>query len=297
MTRRIEIHGHRGARWNWPENTLEGFRRTAALGVDAVEADVTLSADGIVIISHDPALNPDLTRDANGAFLTQAGPAIHTLPAAALAAYDVGRLRPGSAYAAQFPEQAPIDGARIPTLGELFRLPPPLRFNIETKSFPDTPGKGVDGIRLVNAVVAQADRAGVVARLIVQSFDWAGLIALRRARPEIAVSFLTEARTIAADALWWAGLRRSAHGGSVPRAVAAAGGTCWGPRHSELDAAAIAEAHALGVRVIPWTVNAEADMRRLIAWGVDGIISDRPDLVRAVLASLGQPVPPSSPAG
>jgi len=293
MSKRIEIHGHRGARGLWPENTLEGFRRAIALGIDAIEMDVAVSADGVVLVTHDPALNPDLTRGPDGAWLNSPTPRIRDLNAATLAFYDVGRLKPGTDYAARYPDQLPIDGARIPTLAQVFALPPPIRFNVETKTFPDRPGLAVDGTTMVREVVAQADRAGVTARLIVQSFDWSGIGWLRRARPEIDHSFLTEERT--ASPTWWDGIALAAHAGSVPRAVKAAGGASWGPHYRDLTQSAVAEARALGLRVLPWTVNETADMHRLIAWGVDGLITDRPDRARAELAASGRPVPAASP--
>ena len=79
----------------------------------------------------------------------------------------------------------------------------------------------------------------------------------------------------------------------MPRAVAAEGGPSWGPDYADLTEETIAEAHALGLRVVPWTVNQPEDMRRLIGWGVDGLITDRPDLARRVLADEGYPLPPS----
>lgn len=295
MTRCLESHGHRGARGLWPENTLEGFARAIALGVDAIEMDVAMTADGILVVSHNPALNPDLTRGPDGNWLAEPTPMIRDLPASALATYDVGRLQPGTAYAADFPDQQPIDGARIPTLAAVFQRLPPVRFNIETKSFPDHPDWSVDGSCLVEAVVAAADTAEVTHRIIIQSFDWSGLIRLRRVRPEIAVSFLTDARTSAAARLWWDGRTAEDFGGSVPRAIAAAGGLRWGPQYQTLTMTALIEAHTLGLHVIPWTVNAPEDMRRLIDWGVDGLITDRPDRLRCIWAENARPASPGYP--
>src|SRR3954452_24727585 len=92
MTRQIDIRGHRGARGLFPENTLEGFLAAAALGVTAFELDVGMTADGVVVVSHDLALNPDLTRDATGAWLDGKGPLIQSLIYKQLQSYDVGRL-------------------------------------------------------------------------------------------------------------------------------------------------------------------------------------------------------------
>lgn len=297
MTRRVELHGHRGARWLWAENTLEGFRRTISLGVDAIEMDVALTADGVVVVTHDPALNPDLTRGPDGAWLEGRGRLIREMRAAELADYDVGRLKPGTAYAAQYPDQTPCDGARIPTLAEVFALDARVVFNIEIKTHPEQPGWTVDGPTLARAVLATVDTAGVAGRVLAQSFDWRAVRAIRAARPEIACSFLTRAGTVAAPELWWGVPGIVVHGGSVPNAVAAAGGESWGPEHVDLTEALVDEAHALGLKVRPWTVNNSADMRRLLAWGVDGLITDRPDVAREIMAVKGLVVPIRPPPG
>ncbi|HEY1932997.1 MAG TPA: glycerophosphodiester phosphodiesterase family protein [Acetobacteraceae bacterium] len=282
MTRPCLIVGHRGARGLHPENTLEGFAAALALGVDAVELDVALTADGVVVVAHDPALNPNLTRDARGAWLDGPGPPIRSLRAAELATYDVGRLRPGTAYAALYPDQVPHDGARIPTLAEVLRVDPAARFIIELKTFPGEPGRSASGPELAEAVVAVADAAGATARIAVEGFDWSGPRHLHRTRPDVRLSWLTRAETVRDAALWWGGPTPADFGDSVPRAAAAEGGSIWAPDHTDLTAALIQEAHALGLEAIPWTVNDPADIRRLIAWGVDGLVTDRPDVARSV---------------
>src|SRR5260370_15003049 len=121
-TTMFDLQGHRGARGLWPENTLAGFARAIELGVSAVELDCGVTRDGVVVVSHDAELNPDCTRDARGHFLATAGPPIFALTYAQLQSYDVGRLRPGSAYAAQFPQQQPGDGERIPRRADVLTL-------------------------------------------------------------------------------------------------------------------------------------------------------------------------------
>jgi glycerophosphoryl diester phosphodiesterase len=171
MTRSIELHGHRGARGLFPENTLAGFAAALAIGVDALELDVAVTADNVAVVTHDPQLNPAITRTPDGVWLPSPGPSIRSLRVAALADYDVGRIRPASPYAALYPDQTPHDGARIPTLREVFALDPLVTFNVELKSFPDQPGLTSDGATMADLVVAEADAAGVTDRLIVQSFD------------------------------------------------------------------------------------------------------------------------------
>ena len=116
----FERQGHRGARGVLPENTLPGFCYAIAAGVDSLELDIALTRDRQLVITHDPALNPDLVRR-NGAWIAEPIP-IRDLTAVELSAYDVGRLRPGSDTAARFPDQRPLDGTPIPRLADLFGL-------------------------------------------------------------------------------------------------------------------------------------------------------------------------------
>jgi glycerophosphoryl diester phosphodiesterase len=296
VTHSINLQGHRGARGLYPENTLAGFGGALAIGVGTLELDVALTADDVAVVTHDPALNPDITRTADGVWLAQHGPAIRSLRAADLARYEVGRIRPGSAYAAQFPEQAPQDGARIPTLSQVLAINPDVGFNIELKTFPLQPDLTASAAAMADAVVAAADTAGATPRIIVQSFDWRGPRHLRRTRPDVRLSWLTRASILPWVRDWWDGPQPADFGGSVPRTVAAEGGPIWGPDHADLTEDSIAEAHALGLLVIPWTVNRPQDMRRLLGWRVDGLISDRPDLARTVLAEAGVSLPPPRPA-
>jgi glycerophosphoryl diester phosphodiesterase len=275
MARQIDIQGHRGARALFPENTLEGFRAAAALGVDAFELDVAMTADSVVVVSHDPALNPDITRDASGAWLTARGPTIHALTRAALSGYDVGRIRPGSPLSLQFPDQTPNDCARIPTLTDVLTALPRARFTIEVKTHPAHPDWTATPAALADATLSVIDAAGAASRIVMESFDWRVQRHVRKIRPDIRLAWLTRSETVRDAALWWDAAHTTA---SVPARVAAEGGPIWAPDHTDLTEIQIREAHALGLLVLPWTVNQPEDISRLIAWGVDGLISDRPDL-------------------
>lgn len=209
VTRPCLVIGHRGARGLHPENTLAGFAAALALGVDALELDVALTADGVVVVTHDPALNPAVTRDTSGAWLDGPGPLIRSLRADELSHYDVGRLRPGTPYAAQFPDQVPHDGARIPTLDEVLRLDPAARFIIELKSFPADPARSASSSELAEAVVAVADAAGAKPRITIEGFDWRGPRHLHRVRPDVRLAWLTRAETARDAALWWAARYRT----------------------------------------------------------------------------------------
>jgi glycerophosphoryl diester phosphodiesterase len=305
MSGAFELQGHRGARGLFAENTLAGFAGALAVGVHTIELDVAMTADDVLVVSHDLVLNAELTRGPDGRWLQAVGPPLRSLRFAALRRYDVGRARPGSASAAAFPDRQPDDGARIPTLTEVFVLTADsgVRIDVELKTDPNDPGLTIAPAAMAEAVLAAASAAKALPRLAVRAFEWAGLRRLRARRPEIPLVWLTDAESAAGAALWWRTPGPEAFGGSVGRAVAAAamGPTAaapatWAPDHVGLTESAIAEAHALGLRVVPWTVNAARDMRRLIGWGVDGFCTDHPDLARSVLARAGLDLPAAWPA-
>src|SRR5271166_6360761 len=248
MSHSFEIHGHRGARGLLPENTIDSFRRALELGVDALELDVGMTADGVVVVTHDPALNPDITRGPDGAWLPERGPLVRDLRASDLAAFDVGRIRPGSAYAARLPQQQARDGARIPALASVLRLDATVRFAIELKTIAPHPDWTVDAATMADAVLTAIDGAGAGELALVEAFDWRGPRRVRQVRPGTPVACLTNADTVAKAGIWWGGPHPSDFAGSVPRAVAAEGAATWGPDYVDLTEALVAEAHALGLR-------------------------------------------------
>lgn len=286
MMRQVEIIGHRGARGLFPENTIEGFRECLDLGVRSFELDVGMTADGVVVVSHDPALNPAITRDAAGQWLSGTGPLIHHLTHETLRCYDVGRIRPASPYRIRHRAQKGRDGARIPALKDVLLLFPEAAFIVELKTDPRHPDWTANPATLAEAVLAVVDAAGAAGRVILESFDWRGPRHIRRIRPELKMAWLTRDETVRDAALWWDGITPASFGNSVVAAVAAqgdeSGGQIWAPDFETVSRASVAEAHALGLRVIPWTVNRRTAMRRLIGWGIDGLITDRPDVAMAV---------------
>lgn len=307
--KRFDLQAHRGGRGLWPENTLAAFSRAIALGVTTLELDCAVTRDGVVVVSHDPQLNPDHTRDAEGRWLEAAGPALFALSYAEIERYDVGRLKPKTEYAARYPGQQPVDGERIPRLRDLFALVErsgnrELRFNIETKISPDRPAQTLPPAPFAEAVVRVVREAGMEKRSTIQSFDWRTLEVVRKIAPGLVTVALTTQRSAADDNVqagrpgpspWLAGLDVDDFGGSVPRLVKASGAPVWSPNFLDLDERLVAEAHALGLSVIPWTVNDPAEMERIVGWGVDGMISDYPDRLRAVLAAKGIPLPQPTP--
>ena len=273
----FQLQGHRGARGLFPENTVEGFRAGIAMGLRAFELDVGVLGDGTVVVHHDLALNPDLARGPGGGWSSVAPPLLRRMEWEELQDYDVGRIRPGSATAERFPDQVAADGARVPRLVDVLRLDARVRWNIELKLQPDRPEWTVPVAEMVERTLAAVDEAGAAGRVTVQSFDWRAPRHAKRVRPEVARGWLTRAETVADPVTWWGVEAVGSVPWSVPGAIAAEGGGTWTPYWEELTPALLAEAHGLGLLVVPWTVNEAADMRRLVEWGVDGLITDRPD--------------------
>jgi len=296
---KLDVQGHRGARGLLPENTLPGFARALEIGVTTLELDCGVTRDGVVVVSHDRVLNPDITRDEHGRWLDASGPAIWHVSYGELQRYDVGRIKPGSAYEKRFPRQQPIDGTRVPRLADLFAFVSragngSVRFNIETKISPLAPEDTAAPDAFVGELLQVISEAGMDLRVTIQSFDWRTLQIVQNDAPAIATVYLTSERTSpdtvqrgASSSPWSAGFHVSRFGGSVPATVSAAGGSVWSPYHGDLAIEDVREAHDLGLKVVVWTINAVTDMQRLIDWNVDGIISDYPDILRELASRLG----------
>ena len=315
-TQSFDLQGHRGARGLAPENTLPAFAKGLSIGVTTLEMDAAITRDDVVVISHDPALNPNIARGPDGRWLEKRGPLIKDLAFAELQRYDVGRLKPESAYAKGFPDQVAVDGTHVPKLADVFDLVKrsgnrQVQFDIETKVFPLAPDDALPPDVFARRLVAEIRKAGMESRTMIQSFDWRTLQVVRREAREMRTVYLTAQQkfldNICAGAgsgspaiapadcqpsPWTAGFQLKDLG-SVPKMVKTAGGDIWSPYFGDLDAVKRAEAKALGLAVVPWTVNDPAQIARMLDLGVDGIISDRPDRVRDEMKRRGMALPPA----
>ena len=303
----FDLQGHRGARGLMPENTLPAFARAMEIGVTTLELDTNITKDGVVVITHDSRLNPDITRLANGKWLetpVDRGVSILSLTVDELQNYDVGRIKPGSKYAERHPEQQAVDGTRIPKLADLFAMVRKsgnarVRFNIETKISPLERELTPSPEAFVDALLGVITEEKMASRVRIESFDWRTLKIIQQRAPNIPTVYLSAQQkfldTINAEgregSAWTAGLNLREYGGSVARMVKAAGGAVWSPHFGDVDEAKIREAQALGLKVVVWTVNQMKDIERMLAWKVDGIISDYPDRVRGAMRMRGMALP------
>lgn len=303
----LDLQGHRGARGLLPENTLPAFAHALTLGVTTLELDVAVTRDGVIVVSHDTVLNPDITRGPDGQWLKRDDLAIHALTFAELQQYDVGRIRPGSGYAQRFAQQQAVDGTRMPRLTDVFALARRagnnrVRFNIETKISPEHPQRTLPPAEFARALIALIRAEKLESRVTIQSFDWRTLQVAQQEAPQIATVYLSvqqawqdNIRAGAASSPWTAGKHVSEFGGSLPKLVQAAGGAIWSPYFGDVTAGTVRQAQQLGLKVVVWTVNEEPDMLRMIELGVDGIISDYPDRLRRIAAAQGLQLPAPTP--
>jgi glycerophosphoryl diester phosphodiesterase len=302
----FDIEAHRGGRGLFPENTLQSFASALSMGVDTLELDVGATRDGVLVVSHERRLNPDLARDANGVYVTPPGTPFVELTLAQVKSYDVGQIQPGSAYARQFPEQRAVPGTPIPTLKEVIDLVrrsgnTRVRLNIETKIDPEHPDESPDPETFVTLLLGVLDAETFADRVMIQSFDWRTLQIVQKSAPKIPTVYLTlqrgSAPTVSLEKAtnWTAGFNPADRGGSLPRTIHDVGGAIWSPYFGDVTPALVAEAHDLKLRVVVWTVNKPEDMARMIDMDVDGIISDRPDLLRKVAVDKGIALPAASP--
>jgi glycerophosphoryl diester phosphodiesterase len=259
----ILVHGHRGARARRPENTLPAFEYAIAQGVDALEMDMAVTKDNVIVISHDPLLHaPVCTGPRDGAV-------IHQLTLAEVRTWDCGAQRNPN-----FPNQQPVPHTRMPTLGEAFDLASRGRFdyNIETKSFPDKPEYTPAPAEFARMVLERIRAHHLERRVILQSFDFRTLAAMRTLAPEIRLSALVEKD----DRPFPEIAREAAHAEIVS------------PEFHLVTPEKVAAAHRAGIQVVPWTANLPADWDKLIAARVDAIISDDPAALIQYLRQHGR---------
>lgn len=277
----VHVQGHRGARGLVPENTVASFLAAVESGCAGVELDVRLTADGQVVVWHDPTLQADKCTF-TGADLT--GARLDELTLEQLRAVDVG-----SRTVAAYPRQRPVPGAGIVTLAELFAtvapVAPQLWWTVEVKVDPTDPREVATRHRLVEGVIAAIRGSVVAERTLLHSFDWAVLELGRQLDPGLTRSALAVAgATYAPGSPWLGPVRYEDHGTDLPGAAAAVGARVVAPHYLSCTREFVTRAHELGLAVLPWTVNGDSDLVRMREVGVDGLVTDVPDIAVRLMA-------------
>ena len=264
LARRPLVMAHRGGAGLWPENTAHAFRQAVALGVDVLEMDVHGTADGALVVIHDATV--DRTTNGTGT--------VKELTLAELKKLDAG-YRWTADGGRTFPFRG--KGITVPTLREVLDEFPTARLNIDLKQAQPTLVKS-----LCRTLGESGATASVQSRVTVASFNSRTLEEFRQECPAVATSASME-EVFALSSDLQAG-RDFALGQTRTRLVQvpeSAFGRTW------LTAELVSTAHRAGLEIHVWTVNEEAAMRRLVALGVDGIMTDYPDKLLTLLKAGG----------
>lgn len=244
-----------------PENTLPAFEYALKIGVDVLELDVAVTKDNVLVVSHDPKMNPDYCTAPAGWKGTNV---IREMTLAELKQWDCGaKVNP------KFPQQEPVPGTRVPTLDEVYALAPrgTFEFNVETKISPKSPELTPSPEEFARLMLEAIRRHKLEKRVMVQSFDFRTLKAMKALAPEIRLSALFDAVGM----------------GDVVKATLETGAQICSPHLRRVSTAMVKRAHEAGLQVVPWTANEPEEWKKLVDAGVDAIISDDPAALLAYL--------------
>jgi glycerophosphoryl diester phosphodiesterase len=320
-TRPFDLQAHRGGIALTVENTLAAFGRALDLGVSTLELDTQITEDGYAVVTHDRDPDPRKCTDTSPATPGDPEypyvPGVHYIKDLTLA--QVRTLDCGSTTLPEFPEQQASPGARMPLLSEVLDLveqrhADDVVLNVELKVEAASPTETARRDQFVDVVTRDVRDAGMLGQVTIESFDWGALMRVRQVQPDLPIIALTNGQPFLevgrpGPSPWLGGIDIDDFGGDVVAAVHSFGADALSPVHGSPDGgvdtpgyvpfttpAMVRSAHAAGMTVVPWTVNDAATMQSLIDIGVDGLITDRPDLLRDVMAENGLLLPRAHPA-
>ena len=284
----IKIYGHRGARGDLPENTLESFKYLFDNAINAYETDILISKDLIPVITHDFRLDPSLTKDKEGNWIKDENIKIFDLTYDEISKFDVGSLNKLTRYGRRFVNQRSLENQKIPKLSELLELSSKnvlqnLLINLEIKSTPDEKNLTPDPKDLVQIVLNEINNSNLKDKIIISSFDWRILREVKKQSPEIPRAYLTFQqekgmkikKTIYSKSPWIDHIPLTIVY-DLPKIIKELGGSAWHPYYKDINKKAVKDAHDNNLPVNVWTVNDEDDMLKMIEYGVDGIMTDYP---------------------
>ena len=284
----IKIYGHRGARGDLPENTLESFKYLFDNAINAYETDILISKDLIPVITHDFRLDPSFTKDEKGNWIKDENVKIFDLTYDEISKFDVGSLNKLTRYGRRFVNQRSLENQKIPKLSELLELSSKnvlqnLLINLEIKSTPDEKNLTPDPKDLVQIVLNEINNSNLKEKIIISSFDWRILREVKKQSPEIPRAYLTFQqekgmkikKTIYSKSPWIDHIPLTIVY-DLPKIIKELGGSAWHPYYKDINKKAVKDAHDNNLPVNVWTVNDEDDMLKMIEYGVDGIMTDYP---------------------
>ena len=308
----FDFEAHRGGRDARPENTLYSFAYAMEMGVTTLEMDMQMTKDGRIVISHNPVMSTNIAKGPDGQYVKGGMYDIRTMTLAEVQQFDIGTMNPaaGDYYEGHGKTQISAPGAKMPTLEDVFELAnsygnDKVIFNIETKSYADPLDPGYknnpDPVTFVKTVNDIVQKYNMEDRVTLQSFDWRTLTTMKKINPNITLVALTSEQESWGRqegcylkiydkknaSPWLGGLNINDFNGDYVKAAHAIGADIISPYWEEVSPQLVTEAHTLGMKIVPWTVNSPKAMSMLIDMGVDGLISDKPWLLRDTLTKKG----------
>ena len=284
----IKIYGHRGARGDLPENTLESFKYLFKNNINAYETDILISKDLIPVITHDFRLDPSFTKDNEGNWITDENIIIFDLSYDELLKFDVGALNKLSRYGRRFVNQKTLENQKIPKLSELLELSSKnksenLLINLEIKSTPDEENLTPTPEEMVKLVMKEVNKSNLQNKIIISSFDWRTLTEIKNLYPEISRAYLSfqqqtgiKIKNTIYNRSPWMSYLPFFETYELPKIIKSQGGKAWHPYHKDITKKLVEISHQEDLPVNVWTVNEEYDMLKMIEYSVDGIMTDYP---------------------
>jgi len=284
----IKIYGHRGARGDLPENTLDSFKYLFENNINAYETDILISKDLIPVITHDFRLDPSFTKDEEGDWITDENIKIFDLTYNEISKFDVGSLNKLTRYGRRFLNQRSLENQKIPKLDELLELSSKnlsqdTIINLEIKSTPDEKNLTPSPKEMVQIVLNEIKKSNLQDKIIISSFDWRILREVKNQNPEISRAYLTFQqekgmkikKTIYSKSPWIDHIPLTIVY-DLPKIIKELGGSAWHPYYKDINKKAVKDAHDYNLPVNVWTVNDEYNMLKMIEYEVDGIMTDYP---------------------
>jgi glycerophosphoryl diester phosphodiesterase len=288
----IKIYGHRGARGDLPENTLDSFKYLFENNINAYETDILISKDLIPVITHDFRLDPSFTKDEEGDWITDENIKIFDLTYNEISKFDVGSLNKLTRYGRRFLNQRSLENQKIPKLDELLELSSKnlsqdTIINLEIKSTPDEKNLTPNPKEMVQIVLNDIKKSNLQDKIIISSFDWRILREVKNQSPEISRAYLTFQqekgmkikKTIYSKSPWIDHIPLTIVY-DLPKIIKELGGSAWHPYYKDINKKAVKDAHDYNLPVNVWTVNDEYNMLKMIEYEVDGIMTDYPLMLK-----------------
>lgn len=308
----FDVEFHRGGRDARPENTLYSYAYAIEQGATTIEGDMQMTKDGVIVMSHNPMLNSDITKDENDNYVQKNTIDIRTSTFNEIEKYNVGEMKQDTQYYQLHGKTQKTTAAKIPKLEDLLQLVidsgnKDIKFNLEIKAYPD-PATGkyhennIDYSKFLTEFNRIVKDYQMEDRMILQSFDWKPLVMMKDINNNIKTSALysedqdeeqgigTLWLRVPQASPWLAGKNIHDYNDDAISVAHDLGIDIVSPQWDQIEKWQVDEAHKWNMKIVSWTVNSVEDMQKSFDMGVDGIISDKGELLWDFVKEKSKPV-------